>query len=145
MIYYRISPQCTDSKSQQLYLTAQRTTNTVVVATSLSGDDRAQLWTPVVYISGSNHGFVLLNAETNQVISAPGDNEPVILTTLDDMKRGTWAFNGQGHGALQLQANTDMNLNVSGNGPYESNTKVSAWSWSRGQTNELWTFQRVPT
>ena len=65
------------------------------------------------------------------------------LTALDAMNRGTWKFLGQDYGALQLQANTDMNLNVSGDGQYPTGTEVLAFDWAGGHPNEVWNFQMV--
>jgi len=110
MIYYRISPETSDPNGKPLFLTAQQSTRTVAVATLLPNNDPSQLWTPVEYIWGTDQGFVLLNYQTNMVISAPNDNAAVALTNHIDMNRGTWKFQGVNYGALQLQANTDMNL-----------------------------------
>ena len=143
MIYYKISPQCVDPNGRPLYLTAQQSTLTVAVATLLPNNDSSQLWTPVEYISGNDQGFVLLNRQTNMVISAPDNDAPVKLTALDAMNRGTWKFLGQDYGALQLQANTDMNLNVSGDGQYPTGTEVLAFDWAGGHPNEVWNFQMV--
>jgi hypothetical protein len=143
MIYYRISPETSDPNGKPLFLTAQQSTRTVAVATLLPNNDPSQLWTPVEYIWGTDQGFVLLNYQTNMVISAPNDNAAVALTNHIDMNRGTWKFQGVNYGALQLQANTDMNLNVAGDGPYPSGTAVLAWDWSDGAPNEVWNFLMV--
>jgi hypothetical protein len=148
MIYYLVTPKCTDPNRNTLYLTAQQSTRTVAVASLLPNNDPSQLWTPVEYLPGGNdQGFVLLNLQTDMVIAAPTDDAPVQLISVGAVagSRATWAFKGEGegYGALQLQQDTDMNLNVKGGGPYPSGIGVLAWSWSGGDPNEVWTFQLV--
>lgn len=92
---------------------------------------------------GYEQGFVLLNYQTSMVISAPNDDSAVKLTKLVDMNRGVWRFLGVDYGAIQLQANTNMNLNVEGDGPYNSGTRVLVWDWSGGDSNEIWNFSMV--
>jgi hypothetical protein len=148
MIYYLVTPQCTDPNRKTLYLTAQQSTSTVAVASLLPNNDPSQLWTPVEYLPGGNdQGFVLLNQQTAMVIAAPNDDAPVQLISVRSVggSRATWAFKGEGYGALQLQQNTDMNLNVKGDGPYPSGTGVLAWSWGGGDPNEVWTFNVANT
>ena len=86
---------------------------------------------------------MLLNCLASMVISAPNDNAAVVLTHHIDMNRGTWRFQGVDHGALQLQANTDMNLNGAGDGPYPSGAAVLAWDWSSGAPNKVLNVLRV--
>lgn len=145
MIYYLVTPQCTDPNGNKLYLTAQQSTSTVAVATLLPNADPSQLWTPVEFLLGGNdQGFVLVNRQTNKVIAAPNDSASVSLMGFGAVRssRATWKYGGTGggFGALQLQQNTDMNLNVPGNGPYPSGTGVFVWGWSGGDANEVWAF-----
>lgn len=141
MIYYFVTPKCTDPKGNTLYLTAEAVTGTVVVA--LKNNDPSQLWTPVEYLPGGyDQGFVLLNPGNKMVIASPTNDYPVKLISDEGIDtRATWAFEGEVYGALQLQQDITMNLNVEGSGPYHSGTPVLAWEWGGGNPNEVWTFQ----
>lgn len=146
MVDYLVSPQCADPYGEPLYLTAQPSTSTVVVASLLPNTDPSQLWEPVEYLTeGMYLGMVLLNRQANMVISAPMDDAAVLLIEAGAVggSRSIWGFNDASYGAIQLQQNTDMNLNVRGNGPYPSGTAVLAWSWGGGEPNEVWTFRQA--
>lgn len=91
----------------------------------------------------SNKGFVLLNRQTNMVISAD-DRVPVRLTTFQNWKRGTWKFTDTR--AIELQENTDMNLNVyvTGKDPQHvpAGAQIYAWNWGNN-FNERWKFALI--
>ncbi len=139
MIYYLISPLCTDASGKPLFLTAIRATKTVEATSQLPNNDASQLWTPI-QDGGTDNAFVLLNKENDMVIVARA-NAPVLLASSDTTSRATWLF--VGNGAIQLQADTGQNLNVSGGGPYSSGTPILTWGWDGGAPNELWTMKKV--
>jgi hypothetical protein len=139
MIYYSISSTCTDPSGNTLFLTAIRATQTVEAVTSLGPNDPSQLWTPVMDGSSDN-AFVLLNQETNMVIVA-GANGPVSLAQSNTTSRATWLFINTG--AIQLQADTGQNLNVSGDGPYNSGTAILTFGWDGGASNETWKMNKI--
>ncbi|MEP7286445.1 MAG: serine hydrolase domain-containing protein [Chloroflexota bacterium] len=149
MLRYHVTSRCIDPNGNALYLSVQVFTKkptrySVVVATQ-NAPDTFQNWIPMKWLDqGSDKGFILMNPETNMVIVAPQNDAAVQVIPFADLvagQRAFWKFVGSGYGAVQLQAHTKMNLNVSGSGPYyESGTAVLAYSWGRGPSNEMWTF-----
>lgn len=154
MIYYRIRPHCSDLNNIPLYLTlsAEQGKHVTVERLISDGKDSSQLWSPVEYISNGNEQcFVLLNRKNQQVIEAPNERAAVSLTSPDKIggRRATWRFlnssdsDSRGFGAIQLQQNDSMNLNVPGDGPYKPGSEVVVWDWGGGHQNEVWTFELV--
>ncbi|MEP7286446.1 MAG: hypothetical protein ABI947_11820 [Chloroflexota bacterium] len=149
---YYVLPKCKDPNNQELCLTLRVSgpkpfIYSVVVATK-DLEREFQTWTPIEWLDrGKDQGFILLNPETNMVIVAPDDDQAVKvnpLASLAAIDRVFWKFVGSEYGAIQLQANTKMNLNVKGSGPYPSGTLVLAYSWKKKQSNAMWTFHGQP-
>lgn len=146
MLSYTISPQCTAPDGSELYLSWDNEAGSVIVASKLSDD--SQLWVPVLWVDANGaRGIALSNVMTSQVIAAPADNKPVILVPPSQIEsqRSLWNFKGSTvrYDAVQLDADTRINLNVSGDGPYESGTPVLAFKWGGGHANEVWIFTSV--
>jgi hypothetical protein len=59
----------------------------------------------------------------------------------------TWTIGGDFWNGFALRplSNSDLNLNVLGNGPYNAGNAVSIWSWAGGAPNEVWKATHVPT
>lgn len=101
-------------------------------------NDPSQYWTPVEFITGSNNkGFALLNVKTQKVVCSRASNQPVTQVSPTGMSGSSATWNAVGN-AIQLNANTDQNLNVAGNNNYVAGTPVLSWSWSGGEPNETW-------
>ena len=88
----------------------------------------------------SGPGLVaLVNKLSGLAAAAPNDYaqvQQVPATSLDGSS--TWSIVGDMWQAIRPARNTDMNLNVAGNGPYALNNTVLAWDWDGGQPNEVW-------
>ncbi|MDX2042340.1 MAG: hypothetical protein SF097_13885 [Acidobacteriota bacterium] len=156
MLAYTISPLCTDPTGAALYLSVNKQTQDIVVWTKLPNNDPSQLWIPLQYVNNNGaQGVVLLNAMTNKIIAAPNDAAAVTQIPLDlqqmEENRCSWnildARTGPAThwGAVQLNKNQKMNLNVEGGGPYPNGTRVLVWGWSvlPGANNQSWTFAPV--
>ena len=103
-------------------------------------DDPSQYWVPVAFINGtSNNGLALLNVKTQLIIASPGSNQPVTQVSPNAISGLSATWNASG-AAIQLHADTNQNLNVSGNGPYPAGTPVVSWDWSGGEKNETWNW-----
>jgi len=148
MLYYKIAPKC----NEELFLTLNLDpNNSAVLLKDLAQDQEKdrQLWTPVEIITNTeDKGYALLNKHANKVLSARGERQPLTQISLSEAfesKVATWRFLPvrDGFGGFQLPANTDMNLNVFGNGPYISGNPVGIHDWKGGADNEIWTLTRV--
>ncbi|SFD99087.1 hypothetical protein SAMN05518672_10464 [Chitinophaga sp. CF118] len=136
-MYYRIQPRCGIENNTVLSVNNNDLTGNLIINTFKEGDD-SQLWQPIVYdLKGNYIGIVLLNKKTGLVAIAPENFAPVRQCKVSEMadQRVTWNLAGT---AIQLRNNTDMNLNVKGNGPYPPGTEVYVWDWSKGDPNETW-------
>src|SRR5689334_19185908 len=142
MLYYKIAPKC----NRQLFLTLTLNPDSsaeILKDLSQSKDKDKQLWAPVEIITGTeNKGFALVNKYDNQVISARGERQPLTHISIREAfesKVATWRDLPvkEGFGAIQLAGNNNMNLNVFGNGPYESGNTVGIHDWQGGEPNEL--------
>lgn len=146
MLYYKITPKCNTELLLTLNLDPD---NSAVLLKDLEQDKGRQLWTPVEIINGTeDKGYALLNKYANKVISARGEHQTLTQISLSEAfesKVATWRFLPvkEGFGGFQLPANTTMNLNVFGNGPYLSGNPVGIHDWGRGADNELWKLTRV--
>lgn len=143
MIYYKIAPKC----SPGMVLTLNLGASAAKLEEDSTQDLDRKLWAPVEIVSGDDKGFALLNKHSQKILAAPTDNSGLteIGTEPDGIlkNRAIWKFKGLGYGAIQLQADPDMNLNVFGNGPYKSGSEVGVWDWARGADNEVWEMKLV--
>lgn len=138
MIYYKIFPKCS---SEALTYNSGDSKNRALLKADANLD--TQLWALIEVINGTDHGFALLNKSSDMVLAAPDNYAKLQAISQADIfkgdgRRATWKWTGLGYGALQLQRNTDMNLNV-----WSDNTGVGVWDWSQGKDNEVWRFERV--
>jgi hypothetical protein len=65
-----------------------------------------------------------------------------VLEPVDALVRGTWNVDYTTT-QIQLNANTQMALNVDGSTPFGPGSSVLAWQSGQGATNEAWTFTAV--
>lgn len=143
MLYYKIVPKC--NPGLVLARSLQESSAAELLADSDQEKDR-KLWSPIEIISGNYKGFALVNKHSQKVLAAPQDKAALVEISPDvDLitNRAVWQFKGLGYGAIQLQANDAMNLNVFGNGPYNEGNAVGVWDWSRGKDNEVWEMKTV--
>lgn len=151
MLYYKIIPYC----NMNLVLTLNLQEKNAAVLLEESADNRErQLWTPIEVISkGNDKGFALVSKHKNEkgealVLAAQGDREAlksISSSAILTETRAAWKFCSIDSelGGLQLQANTNMNLNVFGDGPYKSGNQVGIHDWKDKSPNELWQFSLV--
>ena len=134
-MYYRIK-----SYTGDLYLSLNNNdTSSGLIVNSKQNDD-SQLWQGIAIIAtnGAFRGIALVNKKTPKAIHSPkNDGALTLIDVTPDMQRATWNVGGV---AIQLRDNTDMNLNVAGNGPYQPGNPVLAYNWSEGKPNEKWTW-----
>lgn len=150
MIYYKILPKCAPTLALT-YVDDPENLNVALLKAD-SDDLDTQLWTPIEVIKGTNHGFALLNKYSNLVLAAPQNNAPLQAISQKDLflddkvtdaHMATWKWTGLGYGGLQLQRNTDMNLNVFTVDSCKSGDTVGVWNWSDGKDKEVWEFRAV--
>lgn len=143
MLYYKIIPKC--NTDLVLTLNLDDNDNRAVLRTPSEEAKDRQLWSPIEVISGDDKGFALFNKYSQQVLAARGDRQPLTQISPSDIlkNRATWKFLGSDFGAIQLHANTDMNLNAFGDGPYQPGNTVGIHDWKAGEPNEVWRLSLV--
>src|SRR6185295_8183546 len=147
--YYKLFPRC----ASDLALTYNEDDSNNRALLKQSAQLDTQLWALIEVIKGTNHGFALLNKSSQMVLSAPQNNahlqsiSPELLFKKDellDSHMATWKWTGVGYGGLQLQRNTDMNLNVfTVDAKGKESDAVGVWNWSDGKDKEVWEFRVV--
>lgn len=140
---FTISPNVREpSLNLPLCLTANKSTPELTVTIgNLSNPAPNQLWTFVP----ATGGFWIQNPATGLIIASTGAAVAILIkpSSIPDQPNVVWKYAGSKTSwTWQLVSNTDLNLNVRGNGPYTSGTPVLTWTWSRGLPNETW-FQTV--
>lgn len=106
----------------------------------VSSSDDSTLWCPIAFIGDNTPigQFILLNKATGKYLGSGGENQPATLVdSPGDAAFWNWVNDHSSTGPLQFAANTDMNLNVSGNGPYPAGTPILIWNGWNSDPNEL--------
>lgn len=143
-MYYRIESHAKTPTGQALYLSLNNNNPSSGLVVVAQATNDSQLWQPVVLVENSTTvvGTVLLCKQLvngQQVVAGTGDASFVIPVNVQDAtaSNATWNLKLP---AVQFAYNTDWNLNVSGNGPYNPGNPVLIWKWKDGQPNETWSL-----
>lgn len=65
----------------------------------------------------------------------------ILTVGADDDNWATWSivqYLDSNRWVIRPKGNTDLNLNASGDGPYEQGNPVNLWRWETGAHNEVW-------
>jgi hypothetical protein len=106
-------------------------------------------WQPVAaYSNGRHEGILLVNRATGTILSSNGNDKQVTLVNNPGSGRNAiWrpqdGIHYEAYNAIQVAANSNLNLNVQGKGPYKAGSRVIVYGWSGGDPNEVWNF--IPT
>lgn len=141
---YHLIPGCKGPKGETMALAVDKNHpqgNLIIMA--LNPADKAQIFDVSFSITGTATGVVLINEMSGLAAYAPSNREPVTqiaVTSVDARSTWTLASNNPTKNAIRPFADSNMNLNVKGNGPYPDGTSVLIWNWGSGAANEVWTF-----
>jgi hypothetical protein len=89
------------------------------------------------------NGYLFTNKATGMLARvAPGNGNRVLLVGLTSMNiiSSVWTIGGDSRTncALRPFSDSNQNLNVFGDGPYNAGNPVGTWGWDGGQINETW-------
>jgi hypothetical protein len=151
-MYYFITPTATGDAHQELALAVDKNHDTAGLIVMAKADgDLAQYWLPIM---APNGGFMLLSGYSDRqgqprLAYAPKNGHQVqqIALSEDSMHSdsATWTIGETGltKCAIRPHRDSDMNLNVRGDGPYKDGNHVIIHGWGGGDANERWTFVPV--
>lgn len=141
-MYYLLQSGATDVNGNALYLSVNlnNTGGPLMVDNLRPGNQASQAWAPVLYVNDSSgnsvQGTGVQSQLTGLFVSCDGNKGDQIGQVAQSGVAATlWNICNQ---ALQFAPNTDLNLNISGNGPYSNTSTVISWDWSKGAANESW-------
>lgn len=141
-MYYLLQSGATDASGNSLYLSVNLNSPTgpLMIDTLRPGNQASQAWSPVLYVNNSNgnsvQGTGVQNQLTGLFVSCDGNKGDQITQVAQSGVAATlWNICDK---ALQFTANDNLNLNISGNGPYDNTSTVISWSWGGGDPNESW-------
>jgi hypothetical protein len=141
-MYYRIQPTCGRVNNTVLSVNNSNPNGQLIINTIKEGDD-AQLWQPIAFFQdGRYRGVALVNKKTGLAAVAPHNDAGVMQCQVTELRGQRVGWNLIGN-AIQLSSNTEMNLNVEGEGPYPPGTPVMVLEWDGGAPNETWNFINV--
>jgi len=97
----------------------------------------------------TGNGYLLTNKATGMLARvAPGNGNRVLLVGLTSMNiiSSVWTIGGNclTNCALRPFRDSNQNLNVFGDGPYNVGNPVGTWGWDGGQINETWYMSPQP-
>jgi hypothetical protein len=89
------------------------------------------------------NGYLFTNKATAMIAHiAPGNGNRVLLIGLTSLNiiSSVWTIGGdiRTNCAIRPFSDSNQNLNVFGNGPYNAGSPVGTWGWSGGDVNETW-------
>lgn len=92
-------------------------------------------------------GVAIINEESKKALAVVPNTNTLTLVPASNLDRNsTWSIVSTGSGvAIRPVADTDLNLNVRGNAPYEPGKEVIVYSWGGRHDNEVWTMVQVDT
>lgn len=138
-MYYRIQPTCGRVNNTVLSVDINNPNGELIISTIKEGDE-GQLWQPIAYFQdGRYRGVALLNKKTGLAAVAPENEGCVTQCKVTELRGQRVGWNLIGN-AIQLSSNTEMNMNVKGDGPYPPGTQVMVLEWDGGAPNETWNF-----
>lgn len=91
-------------------------------------------------------GSILINTQNPQTllyaVDGNGAHAQLIPNTPLNQRLALWTIGGNfpNNVAIRPMADSSQNLNVFGDGPYNSGNAVGTWSWGGGAPNEVWSF-----